>query len=34
MLNFAKVEVEYTPQKADGSGDPSIIMSFDIAQNS
>jgi type VI secretion system secreted protein Hcp len=33
-LNFAKVEVEYTPQKADGSGDPSIIMNFDVTQNS
>jgi type VI secretion system secreted protein Hcp len=32
-LNFAKVEVEYTPQKADGSGDASTKMGWDIAKN-
>jgi type VI secretion system secreted protein Hcp len=32
-LNFAKVEVEYTPQAADGLGDASIIMNFDVTQN-
>jgi type VI secretion system secreted protein Hcp len=32
-LNFAKVELAYTPQKADGSGDATLTMSWDIAKN-
>lgn len=32
-LNFAEVKVEYTPQKADGSGDAAIEMAWDIAKN-
>lgn len=30
-LNFAKVKVEYIPQKKDGSGDGSVNMGWDIA---
>lgn len=32
-LNFAKVSVDYTPQKPDGSGDAAIKMGWDIAGN-
>lgn len=32
-LNFAKVEVEYTPQKEDGSGDAAVTMGWDVAKN-
>ena len=32
-LNFAKVHLDYSPQKADGSGDTAIPMSWDIAGN-
>jgi type VI secretion system secreted protein Hcp len=32
-LNFAKMRVEYTPQKGDGSGAPSIIKGWDIGAN-
>jgi type VI secretion system secreted protein Hcp len=32
-LNFSKVEVEYTPQKKDGSGDKTMTMGWDIAKN-
>jgi type VI secretion system secreted protein Hcp len=32
-LNFAKVAVDYTPQKADGSPDSPITMAWDIAAN-
>ena len=32
-LNFAKVSFIYKPQKADGSGDADITMSWDIAGN-
>jgi len=32
-LNFAKVEVEYTPQKEDGSGDAPTNMGWDISKN-
>lgn len=32
-LNFAKVNVDYTPQKADGSGDATLSMGWDIAKN-
>lgn len=32
-LNFGKVEVEYTPQKSDGSGEAPTIMGWDIAKN-
>jgi len=32
-LNFARVKVEYTPQKADGSGDAVVQMGWDIAKN-
>jgi len=33
-LNFAKVNVDYTPQKADGSADTAIPFGWDIAANS
>jgi len=32
-LNFARVKLEYVPQKKDGSGDASIPMGWDIAGN-
>lgn len=32
-LNFAKVNVEYTPQKQDGSGDATMNMGWNIAAN-
>jgi len=32
-LNFARYEIEYVPQKADGSGDASVQSKFDIAKN-
>jgi len=32
-LNFAKVKVKYTPQKADGSADASSELGFDIRAN-
>lgn len=32
-LNFAKVKVEYTPQKEDGSGDATQTVGWDIAAN-
>ncbi len=32
-LNFAKVKIEYTPQKADGSGDATQTVGWDIAAN-
>ncbi|MFI5405314.1 MAG: Hcp family type VI secretion system effector [Nitrososphaerales archaeon] len=32
-LNFAEVEVEYTPQKADGTAGPSKKFSYNIAEN-
>ena len=32
-LNFAKVKVEYTPQKADGSADATQTVIWDIAAN-
>jgi type VI secretion system secreted protein Hcp len=32
-LNFAKFKVEYTPQKADGSGDAVIEVAYNIAKN-
>jgi len=31
VLNFAKVTFQYVPQKADGSGDVSVKMGWDIA---
>ena len=34
ILNFAKVSVDYTPQKADGSADTAIPFSWDVATNS
>ena len=33
MLNFATVNVEYTPQKADGSADASSALGFNIRKN-
>ncbi|MEM6468445.1 MAG: type VI secretion system tube protein Hcp [Planctomycetota bacterium] len=33
VLNFAKVQVKYKEQKADGSGGPEKIFKWDIAQN-
>src|ERR1700690_1359231 len=32
-LNFAAVQYDYTPQKADGSGDAVVTMGWDIAGN-
>jgi type VI secretion system secreted protein Hcp len=32
-LNFAKYKFEYTPQKADGSGDAVVTFAFDISAN-
>lgn len=32
-FNFEKVNVEYAPQKADGSGEPVVKMGWDIAGN-
>lgn len=32
-LNFAKVHVDYTPQKQDGSGDAAINMTWNIQEN-
>lgn len=32
-LNFAKVYLDYSAQKADGSGEPPVPMAFDIAAN-
>lgn len=32
-LNFSNVEFEYVPQKADGSGDASIPITWNIAKN-
>jgi len=32
-LNFAKVNVDYTPQKQDGSADSTLNMGWDIAAN-
>lgn len=32
-LNFAKVVVEYAPQKADGTPDASVVYGWDIAAN-
>lgn len=32
-LNFAKYKFSYVPQKKDGSGEPAIDVTYDIAQN-
>jgi type VI secretion system secreted protein Hcp len=32
-LNFSKFKIEYSPQKADGSGEPAIECKWDIAAN-
>jgi type VI secretion system secreted protein Hcp len=32
-LNFAKVEVAYTPQKEDGTGDAAVELNWNIEQN-
>ena len=32
-LNFSKFKMEYTPQKADGTGDAAMTMGWDIAKN-
>ncbi|MEP6491160.1 MAG: type VI secretion system tube protein Hcp [bacterium] len=32
-LNFAKVDLTYTPQKGDGTGDVAVVMSWNIATN-
>jgi type VI secretion system secreted protein Hcp len=32
-LNFASVNYEYVPQKADGSGDASVVKGWDVAGN-
>ena len=32
-LNFARVKVDYTPQKHDGSGEAVVTVGWDIAAN-
>lgn len=32
-FNFAEISMEYVPQKADGSGDATILVGWDIARN-
>jgi type VI secretion system secreted protein Hcp len=32
-LNFAQVQVTYTPQKADGGGDAAVVNGWDIQKN-
>ena len=32
-LHFQRINVEYTPQKKDGSGDTAVIFNFDIPLN-
>jgi type VI secretion system secreted protein Hcp len=32
-LNFGKVQMEYKPQKADGSLDAAIVTGWDLKQN-
>ena len=32
-LNFSKMQVDYTPQKEDGSGDAEITMNWNIEKN-
>jgi type VI secretion system secreted protein Hcp len=32
-LNFAEYKMEYTPQKADGSGDAAVTAAYNIAKN-
>ena len=32
-LNFARMKMEYVPQKADGTGDASVHMGWDVAGN-
>jgi type VI secretion system secreted protein Hcp len=32
-INFAKVEISYTPQKPDGTGDAAVESCWDIAKN-
>ena len=32
-LNFAKIEIEYRPQKADGSLDNPVKAGYDLKQN-
>jgi type VI secretion system secreted protein Hcp len=32
-LNFGRFKVDYTPQKADGSGEPTATVGFDIQKN-
>ncbi len=32
-LNFSKFKSEYVPQKADGAGDASVMVGWDIAKN-
>ena len=32
-INFAKFELEYTPQTAEGAGEAPVIMGWDIAKN-
>jgi type VI secretion system secreted protein Hcp len=33
-LNFAKVSMDYTPQKIDGTADTAIPFAWDVAANS
>ena len=32
-LNFGKFQVEYTPQKKDGAGEPAVTVGWNIAEN-
>jgi len=32
-LNFARVKIDYTPQKADGSGGPVVVKGWNIEKN-
>jgi type VI secretion system secreted protein Hcp len=32
-LNFSKIEMTYTPQKADGSADAKVTKTYDVAKN-
>ncbi len=33
VLNFARVKLDYVPQKADGSGEATVEMTWNIAEN-
>jgi type VI secretion system secreted protein Hcp len=33
VLNFGKFQIDYTPQKKDGSGEPAVTIGWNIAEN-